>query len=81
MNGRNVRGKRAFDAYNESVGGKTWDGKPIPPWELLTERIREAWRCASDAVIHGVECGDEGPTEQDRVDGERYAAEARASER
>lgn len=26
----------AFAAYNQRAGGKTWDGKPIPPWgEML----------------------------------------------
>lgn len=38
--------RAAFDSYNESVGGLTWDGKPIPPWSSLTPKIRRAW-CAS----------------------------------
>jgi len=44
------RGKAAFDAYNGSRGGKTWDGKPIPGWQYVGEGIREAWRLAAEAA-------------------------------
>ena len=36
-------GQIAFEAYSESVGGKTWDGKEIPPYEDLPDPIKTAW--------------------------------------
>lgn len=47
-------GQIAFEAYNESKGGKTYDGKPIPPWGTLTDEtglaVRRAWEAAAQAV-------------------------------
>lgn len=44
----------AFDAYGQSTGGKTWDGKPIPPFDVVCERtphVAEAWRASVRAVL------------------------------
>lgn len=44
----------AFDAYGESTGGKTWDGKPIPPYDVVAERtphVAHAWEAAVTAVL------------------------------
>lgn len=46
----------AFAAYNESAGGKTWDGKPIPTWEQLSEseggrKVQGHWRAAMRAAF------------------------------
>jgi hypothetical protein len=44
----------AFEAYGASTGGKTWDGKPIPPFDAVCERtphVAEAWRAAVRAVL------------------------------
>lgn len=41
----------AFAAYNERAGGKTWDGKPIPPWKECGPRVRNNWRAAIVAVL------------------------------
>lgn len=49
--------KLAFEAYGESTGGKTWDGKPIPPFEVVRERtphVARAWEAAVDAVLKAV---------------------------
>lgn len=43
-------GRAAFEAYNVAVGGRTWDDKPIPGWDAITEKIREAWRIAATAA-------------------------------
>ena len=45
-------GRRAFETYNHAVGGLTWDGKPIPGWESVTEAVRDGWRMASLALRH-----------------------------
>lgn len=52
-------GRRAYERYNESRGGKTWDGKPIPTWDALAgqptgEGVREGWRCAADSIVEGL---------------------------
>lgn len=47
-------GRVAFEAYAESVGGRTHDGKPIPGWHDVTPAVREGWRDAADAVIGAV---------------------------
>ena len=43
-------GRRAFEAYNVAVGGLTWDGKPIPGWDAITPKIRDAWCVAAEAA-------------------------------
>lgn len=45
-------GRRAFEAYNVAVGGRTWDGKPIPGWDAITDNIREAWRTAAHVAVY-----------------------------
>ena len=49
-------GQVAFEAYNESKGGLTYDGKPIPPWDTLSgnavgESVQRAWEPAAPAVL------------------------------
>lgn len=44
----------AFEAYGQSTGGKTWDGKPIPPFDTIRERtphVAKAWEDAVGAVL------------------------------
>lgn len=48
----------AFEAYGASTGGKTWDGKPIPPFDTIRERtphIAKAWEDAVAAVLATLE--------------------------
>jgi len=45
--------RAAFEAYGKSTGGKTWDGKDIPPFEVVAERtphVARAWEAAVTAV-------------------------------
>lgn len=42
--------KIAFDAYNVQAGGKTWDGKEIPPFEKVGERVQANWIAAVKAT-------------------------------
>jgi hypothetical protein len=44
-------GRVAFDAYGETTGGLTHDGRPIPQWEDLGEAVQQAWIAAATAVI------------------------------
>ena len=35
-----------FDAYNASTGGKTWDGKDVPPYDVIAQKtphVARAW--------------------------------------
>lgn len=43
--------QEAFKAYNESAGGKTWDGRPIPTWEEVGDKVRSHWIAAVRKVI------------------------------
>ncbi len=43
-------GQIAFEAYNDSVGGVTWDGKPIPAWGEVTDKVRAGWTAAAKAA-------------------------------
>jgi len=43
-------GQIAFEAYSKAVGGKTWDGKPIPHWNDVSASVRNAWDVAARAV-------------------------------
>jgi hypothetical protein len=40
----------AYQAYADSTGGKTWDGRDMPAWDDLGERIQGAWRAAAATV-------------------------------
>jgi len=47
-------GQVAFEAYNESKGGLTWDGKPIPPWNEVGDPVRDGWEASANAVIQNL---------------------------
>jgi len=52
-------GQIAFEAYNESKGGRTYDGKPIPPWEAIENRgdghgVKIAWEAAAEAAYAAI---------------------------
>ncbi len=49
-----INGKNAFRAYSLEMGDKTWEGKPIPPWDKLGPAVQAGWRAVealSRAVI------------------------------
>lgn len=39
-----------FDAYSKAANGLTYDGKPIPKWNDLGEKVKECWLAAAHAV-------------------------------
>lgn len=45
-------GQIAFEAYNQSKGGLTYDGKPIPAWDTLSDEsgVKQAWEVAARAA-------------------------------
>lgn len=49
--------RRAYAAYNEAgppeSAWKTFDGRPVPQWDDLPERVREKWRAAVFAGAGG----------------------------
>lgn len=47
---RMARGKLAFERYVEAMEGMTHDGKGIPPWNALGEKVQNAWIVAAEAV-------------------------------
>lgn len=54
-------GQIAFEAYNESKGGLTYDGKPIPPWSSLEgqtgDAVKLGWEKAAQAVENALLIG------------------------
>lgn len=40
-----------FEAYNEKAGGKTWDGKDIPPFSQVGEKVQGNWIAAAEKAI------------------------------
>jgi hypothetical protein len=43
--------KRGYEGYAASTGGKTFDGRDMPQWNELPDRIKEAWRAAIVAAV------------------------------
>lgn len=43
-------GSVGYEAYAQSTGGKTFDGRDMPRWSDLPERIQKAWNDASLAI-------------------------------
>jgi hypothetical protein len=39
-----------FDAYTASTGGKTWDGRDVPPYDVIAQRtphVARAWEAVA----------------------------------
>lgn len=47
-------GKLAYDTYAAKAGGLTHDGRPMPKWEDLGDKVRSQWDLAAQAVVIGV---------------------------
>lgn len=46
-------GQIGYEAYGESCRPTpwcTWDNKPMPTWDQLTEEVRRRWECAALAI-------------------------------
>jgi hypothetical protein len=50
----------AFDAYNKQAGGKTWDGKDIPPFSEVGEKVQLNWCAAALAISEEVTPKEDG---------------------
>jgi len=50
----------AFKAYNEQAGGKTWDGKDIPPFSEVGDKVQANWIAAVKATCALVGRADAG---------------------
>lgn len=57
--------REMFEAYNEKAGGKTWDGKPIPPWAEVGEKVQGNWLAAAQKAL--IVCVDLGIAPYDNV--------------
>lgn len=50
--------RSAYEAYASSVGGRAFDGSPLPDWDNVSQPIRTAWEAAvreASAVFIGQE--------------------------
>lgn len=43
-------GELAYQAYADAVGGKTHDGRDMPAWGDLGDRIRSGWDSAAEVI-------------------------------
>lgn len=43
--------EKMFVAYNAAAGGKTWDGKDIPPFSEVGDKVRANWYAAAKCAI------------------------------
>lgn len=50
-------GQIAFEAYSKAKQGKTYDDKPIPHWNDVSEDVRKAWDAAAQAVARATNLG------------------------
>lgn len=44
-----------FEAYNEEAGGRTYDGKPIPPWPAVGVVVRRRWAAAFLGLLREIQ--------------------------
>ncbi len=51
-------GKVGYEAYAKFTGGKTYDGRDMPAWDDLTDRIQGAWQAAAEAIGWQAVCAD-----------------------
>lgn len=42
-------GRMAYTVYGDAVGGTTPDGRPIPPWDALGEKVQGGWTAVGTA--------------------------------
>lgn len=52
-------GQIGYEAYAQSTGGKTFDGREMPTWQEIKDRegetpkVTKAWEAAAHAIIEG----------------------------
>lgn len=46
--------RKAYEAYAHQAGGKTHDGKPMPGYKELGQRVQANWIAAVQAVVFAV---------------------------
>jgi hypothetical protein len=44
-------GETAYKAYGQVTGGLNYQGQPMPEWDALPLKIRQAWEAAAEAAV------------------------------
>lgn len=47
--------KRAYEAYGKVTDFKNYQGLPMPKWEELSDKIKQAWLAACLEVIEAMQ--------------------------
>lgn len=68
-------GEVAFVAYSNELGGTTHDGRPIPDWADVGDRVRAGWKASAVAALSAAVAGD-GPMDGAWSRGTRDAVDA-----
>lgn len=50
----NETAQKAYHAYGSVTDFKNFRGDPMPEWNALPEKIKEAWVAATEAVVKEV---------------------------
>jgi hypothetical protein len=53
-------GKIGYEAYAVETGGKTYDGRNMPKWDELPDKIKIAWQMAADRIVRAWDHVDPG---------------------
>lgn len=51
--------KQAYTAYGTVTDFKNYQGLPMPEWDALPEKIKEAWQAAATSLVPTPEIGGE----------------------
>jgi hypothetical protein len=54
--GVRTTGQTGYEAYAAFTGGKTFDGRDMPSWKDLPQRIQDAWNAAATAILNPTSC-------------------------
>lgn len=49
------RARLAYEGYAASTSGKTFDGRDMPAWASLGDRIQKAWVAAAEAIVFAMQ--------------------------
>ncbi len=56
-------GRLNYEGYCDLNPTKTtWDGKPLPTWEQLTDQIRAQWQAGAERVLRELGISHKMPT-------------------
>lgn len=62
-----VMAREMFEAYNTHAGGKTHDGKDIPPWHEISVKVQSHWLAAAKSAYDVIVSYEEHDKKEDSI--------------